>query len=105
MNSASGMRQIVDHLVALGHRRLVYLNGPRTSWSNKERRRGLRLATQQHGVELIELGPFPAALRGRPSGVDWPWRPKPTAIIAYNDIMALGVLPGCVTEGSRCRRT
>ena len=92
MNSASGMRQIVDHLVALGHRKLVYLNGPRTSWSNKERRRGLRLATQQHGVDLIELGPFPPRYEGGLQASDLALANDPTAIIAYNDIMALGVL-------------
>ncbi|MCE7003436.1 LacI family transcriptional regulator [Kibdelosporangium philippinense] len=92
MNSASGMRQIVDHLVALGHRKLVYLNGPRTSWSNKERRRGLRLAIQQHGVELIELGPFPPRYEGGLQACDLALAAKPTAIMAYNDIMALGVL-------------
>jgi DNA-binding LacI/PurR family transcriptional regulator len=92
MNSASGMRQIVDHLIALGHRKLVYLNGPRTSWSNKERRRGLRLATQQHGVELIELGPFPPRYEGGLQACDLALANDPTAIIAYNDIMALGVL-------------
>lgn len=92
MNSASGMRQVVDHLVALGHRKLVYLNGPRTSWSNKERRRGLRLATQQHGVDLVELGPFPPRYEGGLQASDLALASDPTAIIAYNDIMALGVL-------------
>lgn len=28
MDSASGMRQAVDHLMALGHRQIAYLNGP-----------------------------------------------------------------------------
>jgi LacI family transcriptional regulator len=70
----------------------VYLNGPRTSWSNKERRRGLRLATQQHGVELIELGPFPPRYEGGLQASDLALAENPTAIIAYNDIMALGVL-------------
>ncbi|MET0136167.1 MAG: LacI family DNA-binding transcriptional regulator [Kibdelosporangium sp.] len=92
MNSASGMHQIVDHLVALGHRRLVYLNGPRTSWSNKERRRGLRTAVQRRDVELVELGPFPPRYEGGLQACDLALAEKPTAIMAYNDIMALGVL-------------
>jgi DNA-binding LacI/PurR family transcriptional regulator len=101
MNSASGMRQVVDHLVALGHRKLVYLNGPRTSWSNKERRRGLRLATQQHGVDLVELGPFPPRYEGGLQACDLALASEPTAIIAYNDIMALGVLARLRDRGIR----
>lgn len=92
MNSASGMRQIVEHLVALGHRKLVYLNGPRASWSNRERRRGLRMATQQHDVDVVELGPFPPRYEGGLQACDLALATEPTAIMAYNDIMALGVL-------------
>ena len=92
MNSASGMRQIADHLVALGHRRCVYLNGPKTSWSNRERRRGLRAAAAHHGFELIELGPFPPRYEGGLQACDLALATGATAIIAYNDIMALGAL-------------
>jgi DNA-binding LacI/PurR family transcriptional regulator len=55
-------------------------------------RRGLRVATQQHGVELIELGPFPPRYEGGLQACDLALANDPTAIIAYNDIMALGVL-------------
>lgn len=92
MNSAAGMRQVLEHLVALGHRRCGYLHGPRTSWSNRERRRGLRAAATQHGVELVELGPFPPRYEGGLQAADLAVAADVTAIIAYNDIMALGVL-------------
>src|SRR4051794_38588852 len=46
MDSGGGMRQIIEHLAGLGHRRCAYLNGPRVSWSNDERRRGLRAAAE-----------------------------------------------------------
>ena len=41
MDAAHGMRQVVEHLVGLGHRRFAYLGGPRSAWSNHERSRGL----------------------------------------------------------------
>ncbi|GAA0620675.1 LacI family DNA-binding transcriptional regulator [Kutzneria viridogrisea] len=92
MSSGSGMRQVIDHLVALGHGRIAYLNGPRTSWSNRERRRGLKAAVQRHGVDLVDLGPFPPRYEGGLQAADLALAEGVTAIVAYNDIMALGVL-------------
>jgi LacI family transcriptional regulator len=101
MNSSSGMRQVIDHLVALGHHRIAYLNGPRTSWSNKERRRGLRAAVQRHDVDLVDMGPFPPRYEGGLQAADLAVAENVTAIVAYNDIMALGVLARLRDRGVR----
>jgi LacI family transcriptional regulator len=92
MDSGGGMRQVVDHLVALGHRRIAFLNGPRTSWSNEERRRGLFPAASAHNVDLVDLGPFTPRYEGGLQAADLAVAADVTAIMAYNDIMALGVL-------------
>jgi LacI family transcriptional regulator len=92
MDSASGMRELVAHLAELGHRRCAYLAGPRSSWSNRERRRGLRAAARQHDLEIVELGPFPPRYEGGVAAADLALDADVTAMIAYNDIMALGVL-------------
>jgi LacI family transcriptional regulator len=92
MDSAGGMRQVVGHLADLGHRRCAYLNGPRNSWSNRERRRGLRIAARQRNVEIVELGPFPPRYDGGVAAADLAVAADVTAIVAYNDVMALGVL-------------
>ena len=42
MDVAHGARQAIDHLVDLGHRELLYLGGPRSSWTNREIRRAAR---------------------------------------------------------------
>jgi DNA-binding LacI/PurR family transcriptional regulator len=101
MNSGSGLRQVIDHLVALGHHRIAYLNGPRTSWSNKERRRGLRVAVQRHDVDLVDMGPFPPRYEGGLQAADLAMAENVTAIVAYNDIMALGVLARLRDRGVR----
>lgn len=36
MDAAHGMRQVIDHLLSLGHRRCAFLGGPREAWSNRE---------------------------------------------------------------------
>src|SRR5689334_17849441 len=58
MDSAAGMRQVIHHLAALGHRRVAYLNGPTNGWSNRERRRALRSAAPRTGIEAVGFGTF-----------------------------------------------
>ncbi|MET0135466.1 MAG: LacI family DNA-binding transcriptional regulator [Kibdelosporangium sp.] len=92
MDSPGGMRQAVQHLAALGHRRVAFIGGPRDSWSNSARRRGLRPAAEEHGVEVVEFGPFPPRFEGGLQGADLALAAGVTAIITYNDLVAFGVL-------------
>jgi DNA-binding LacI/PurR family transcriptional regulator len=99
MDSAGGMRQVVDHLVALGHRRVAYLNGPNIAWSNRERRRGLRAAAARARVTVVEFGPFEPKFEGGVQAADLALAGGATAIITYNDLMALGVLSRLADRG------
>ncbi|HKS49135.1 MAG TPA: LacI family DNA-binding transcriptional regulator [Amycolatopsis sp.] len=92
MDSADGMRQAIQHLAALGHHRCAYLGGPRTSWSNKARKRGLAEAAERHGIEIVEFGPFPPMFEGGLQGADLALAADVTAIVAYNDLVAFGAL-------------
>lgn len=91
MDSAGGARQAVEHLVALGHRRIAYLNGPPSSWSNRARRRGLKSRSAALGVEIADLGPFPPTFEGGLAAADQCVAAGVTAVLAYNDLVALGV--------------
>jgi DNA-binding LacI/PurR family transcriptional regulator len=91
MDVVGGMRQAVDHLAALGHRHIAYLQGPRNSWSNQQRRRGLRRAGRRD-ITVTELGPFAPTFEGGLHAADLALAEEVTAIVAYNDLMALGVL-------------
>src|SRR5947209_7738429 len=99
MDSASGMRQVVDHLVALGHRRVAYLNGPNIAWSNRERRRGLRTAAARARMTVVEFGPFEPKFEGGVQAADLALAGGVTAIMTYNDLMALGVLSRLADRG------
>jgi LacI family transcriptional regulator len=89
MDSADGVRQVIAHLAALGHTRIAYLDGPRTSWSARQRRQGLG---SDHHVDLVELGPFTPRYEVGLQAADLALAADVTAIMAYNDVMALGVL-------------
>ncbi|MGW4928110.1 LacI family DNA-binding transcriptional regulator [Agromyces sp. NPDC004153] len=90
-----GIRDLVEHLLGLGHRHLAYVSGPATSASNAERLRGVEEAEQVHpdlridgvpGGSRLEDGYALAetVLRARDDGA--------TAVIAFNDLVALGLM-------------
>ncbi|MEU8607784.1 LacI family DNA-binding transcriptional regulator [Actinoplanes sp. NPDC048791] len=91
-DNVDGMRQAVTHLTALGHRRIAYVAGPRASWSNRERVRGLRSAIAAAGAELVEVGPVQPQFDGGVAAADQVLAAGVTAVIAYNDVIALGLL-------------
>lgn len=99
IDNAGGMRQAVAHLVALGHERIGFVAGPRRSWSNRERLRGLRAATTAAGVELVEVGTVPPHFEGGFSAADLVVATKVTAVIAYNDVVALGLMSRLSARG------
>lgn len=87
-----GMRQILGHLAVLGHRRAAYLSGPRRSWSEGRRWAALTAEATRAGVVLVRLGPFAPTLDGGPAAADAGLASGATALVAYNDLLAIGVL-------------
>ena len=85
-------RQIVDHLVALGHRALAYLGGPRNAWTENKRWEALAAHSRGAGVEIVRLGPFPPTLEGGVAAADVGLASGATALVAFNDLMGIGVL-------------
>jgi DNA-binding LacI/PurR family transcriptional regulator len=99
MDSADGVRQAVEHLGALGHRRIAHLSGPASSWAGEERLRGLRAAAPACDVEAVELGPFPPTFQGGIQATDLALARGVTAVLAFNDLMAIGVLNRLAARG------
>ncbi|MEW6047417.1 MAG: LacI family DNA-binding transcriptional regulator [Bacillota bacterium] len=91
-----GARLAARHLVELGHRDVAMVNGHRWAPVSWERLSGFTAGLQQAGVEL----PASRVLEGdftEPSGYQLALgllsvTPRPTAIFAASDLMALGVL-------------
>jgi len=99
MDLGRGMRQVVVYLAGLGHRRCAYLGGPPNAWSNRARLRGLRATVKLHKMELIELGPFEPKFEGGIEAAEVALATRATAIVAFNDMMALGVLSRLTARG------
>lgn len=88
----SGVRQAMEHLYALGHRRIAHLAGGKEP-SSKERANG-------YSQFMLEAGLAPVLIHGKHNaafgreGVDalFASAEPPTAIFCSNDFIALGVL-------------
>lgn len=86
------IHSVVEHLVQLGHRSIVYLSGPQGSASALARLSGLGRAQLAHPeVEFFTLAGgasmahgYDLALAARAT--------RATAVIAYNDLVAFGAL-------------
>jgi LacI family transcriptional regulator, galactose operon repressor len=100
-DNIGGIRQAVAHLEALGHRHLAWLAGPRTSWSNRERTRAMRAVASSSALKLTTVGHFPPSFEGGVAAADQVIASGATAVIAFNDLMALGVVSRVNTRGLR----
>lgn len=92
MDMGDGERQAVDHLALLEHRRIAYVNGPPTSWSNQQQRRAAQLSARRNGLELVVLGPFAPTFEGGVLAADAVLASGVSGVCAFNDLMALGIL-------------
>lgn len=74
LDIADGMRQVTDHLLALGHRRFIHLASAIDSWTFAVRARAVHDAVQ--GRRAPSCGPCPqrstCGPAGRPRSTRWP---------------------------------
>ncbi|MEV6368209.1 LacI family DNA-binding transcriptional regulator [Micromonospora musae] len=100
-DNSDGIGQAVAHLAALGHKRVGWVGGPRASWSDRDRIRALRAATDAAGMDLYVAGHFPPQFEGGVAAADLIIASGVTSVIAYNDVMALGLLGRLRDRGLR----
>ena len=105
IQNCRGAREMVTHLVKLGHRRIAIIKGSPRNYDATERLRGYRTALRDAGIapeEVLERdGNFTEAA-GYSAVMELLAMPKrPTAIFAANDAMAIGALSALRESGVR----
>lgn len=113
IDDASGMRDLVRHLLDLGHRRIAFVTietgteGGRREWRGPVRRRmdGAVESLASAGIDPdgpeITVSEAPSTRAGGAEAFRrlWALESRPTAIVAFSDVLALGVLDAATDTG------
>ena len=93
-DDVAGSRQVTAHLIELGHRIIVYLGNAESGRTNHDRLLGFQSAMKASGLGT-SASYLQTAEYGGPSAIEGAvhrflaLEPKPTAIVCYNDMMAI----------------
>ena len=92
----AGARAATAHLIGLGHRRIGWIGGPEASGAARDRLYGYRAALDSAGLEidpaLVRADRFDVAAGARHARDLLTMPEPPTAILAADDELAVGVL-------------
>lgn len=97
IDGGDGLEQVIEHLYDLGHTQIAVLAWPADSRVGNNRLEGMFTALERHGLDLPEAW----LLRGEGS-FEFGYQavrdllqnntPRPGAIVAFNDLMAIGAM-------------
>ncbi|MEU6729588.1 LacI family DNA-binding transcriptional regulator [Nonomuraea wenchangensis] len=91
MNVAQGAKLALEHLAGLGHRRIALVSGPIGSWTSNEMQ---GVAAETPGLDLVFFGPNQPTEGGGLAVAADVAACGATAVLAYNDLVALGLIEG-----------
>ncbi len=102
-NDYSGARALSEHLVERGHRRIAFIGGRQGTTAWEERHRGWRDALSDAGIDvgaMFDVSDLMTQADGREIVPRLLARkPRPTAIFAFNDMVALGLMSSLRRSG------
>ncbi len=101
-----GSRQVARHLIELGHRRIAYLGNSLSGRTTLDRLTGFRHEMESKGLSIpseyiheVQGSEPENGIKASRYFLNLPQRP--TAIIGYNDMLAIGLLKGLQQLGVR----
>lgn len=94
-----GILEAVQHLKNQGHTRIAYLGGPTTSWMSGHRWQILMKAAVAEGMSVVEIGPNRPDIEAGAEAIDRLIAANVTAVVSYNDIMAIGLMREARSRG------
>jgi LacI family transcriptional regulator len=103
-DDAGGVARTVDHLVDLGHREIAHIAGPQNVSTGVLREQAFRAAMQRHGLSphrVIEAEAY-SEPAGRTALLELLTRDRPTAVVAGNDLLAIGCYDALEESGLSC---
>ena len=106
INNAAGAFEAASYLLGLGHRQIACITGPLHLTNSQDRLKGFRRALRSAKIELapgyVQESAFDRAGGYAKTKVLLRMVPRPTAILACNDMIALGSLLAIREEKLHC---
>lgn len=99
IDSGLGMEEAVRHLSDLGHRHIVYLSGPASSWANKRRKTVFKQVSKGLGIKISAVSAQKPTHEAGRTSVAQVLATGATAAIAFDDLLAQGLLAGLADTG------
>ncbi|MEN0071719.1 MAG: substrate-binding domain-containing protein, partial [Propionicimonas sp.] len=100
-DNPGGIKAAIDLLSGLGHDQVVYVAGPEASWPDGIRSRAVRDLGARAGLQTHRIGPFLPTVEGGLLAARQLLGRLPTAVIAFNDLVGIGVVRGLQDAGVR----
>jgi len=108
VDDVTGGSLAASHLIGSGHRRFAFIGGPHRVQQHARRLRGVKRALTKQGVKLrggLDVISVPADTMECGAGAANDFlalpTPRPTAVIAGNDLLAIGFMRSLVERGVR----
>ncbi|MFZ3078469.1 MAG: LacI family DNA-binding transcriptional regulator [Bellilinea sp.] len=103
-DDVDGSRQVTRHLIELGHQRIAYLGNSLSGRTTLDRLTGFKAEMQSAGLTIPNAYIHHVAGNGPQFGLDGieqllTLNQPPTAVVCFNDMLAMGVLKGCRMAG------
>jgi len=97
--NAPGIEEAIKHLASQGHKHIGFLSGPSNSWMSNERWKLLMKSALSHKMTIVEIGPNSPSIEGGQEALDRVIASGITAVVAYNDLMAIGLMRSAQERG------
>lgn len=97
-----GACKVAEHVLKLGHQRIVILSGPKDWFTNNARCAGFRDALANRGLEPVaELHAEATTIQAGRELMAAALKHRPTAVLTINDAMAMGAINAAASLGVR----
>jgi LacI family transcriptional regulator len=98
-DNTPGIAEAVKHLADLGHKHIAFVAGPSASWINTDRWNLLMKNAVDLGMTIAEIGANEPTVEGGKKALDRVRAAGVTAVVTYNDVMAIGLLRAATAAG------